>query len=86
MKAGNKRSSKNFFGYAEAQSWIDGTIKELVEKDVAKGTPREKAEKKHEGTYYIQKRAGKPTRCIDYCPCKDFCNYYRGLPQEVKDS
>ena len=27
--------------------------------------------------YSVEKRPGESTRCIDYCACNEFCNYYR---------
>lgn len=33
--------------------------------------------------HYIQERPGENKRCQDYCPCAEFCNFYKSLqPQE----
>lgn len=32
--------------------------------------------------HWLQERKGECKRCLDYCPCKDFCNFYKGLQIE----
>ncbi|MBO6302652.1 MAG: PD-(D/E)XK nuclease family protein [Ruminiclostridium sp.] len=29
--------------------------------------------------HYVEFRAGEPRKCADYCLCKNFCNFYKGL-------
>ena len=31
------------------------------------------------GDLYIQERPGEDKRCMDYCPCAEFCSYYKAL-------
>lgn len=43
---------------------------------------RETAElfiKSQTGDLYIQERPGEDKRCMDYCPCAEFCSYYKAL-------
>lgn len=31
---------------------------------------------------YVEERKGECKKCLDYCPCKDFCNFYKQLQEE----
>ena len=33
-------------------------------------------------SHYIETRKGESKRCLDYCPCAAFCNFYKGLQTE----
>ena len=33
---------------------------------------------------YIEDRTTKPTRCLEYCRCNKFCNFYNGLSEEER--
>jgi hypothetical protein len=28
---------------------------------------------------YVEKREGESTKCMEYCPCADFCNFYKSI-------
>lgn len=84
-KVGNKTASKVEFAYSAAQAWFDNEVQKMVEKEIAKRNAdpvsvRERIRR----MFYIEKREGTPTRCLDYCPVKQFCNFYKSLPDKVK--
>ena len=29
--------------------------------------------------HYLQERPGESKKCVDYCPCRDFCNFYKSI-------
>lgn len=48
---------------------------------------RETAElfmKSQTGALYIQERPGEDKRCMDYCPCAEFCSYYKALQKSME--
>lgn len=81
----NKTASKVEYSYAGAKNWMEKKVRELAERDIAKGMDVVQATQKVAGLFRIEKRPGIPTRCVSYCPVAPFCNFYRSLPDEVKE-
>lgn len=43
-------------------------------------------ERKHPGEYKIEERFGEDTKCLNYCSCCKFCNYYlENYDEEVRE-
>ncbi|MBQ2265443.1 MAG: hypothetical protein II341_08585, partial [Oscillospiraceae bacterium] len=43
---------------------------------------KEEAEKMLEtldDKHFLQERPGENKKCLDYCPCKEFCNFYKSI-------
>lgn len=32
-----------------------------------------------DATHYVEERKGESKKCMDYCPCREFCNFYKSL-------
>lgn len=84
-KVGNKKASKVEYSYSAATSWMENEIQNVAEKDISKGMDSAKAYNRAKEIYRIEKRPGTPTRCIDYCAACKFCDFYRSLPEDVKN-
>lgn len=83
-KTGNKTASKVEYSYAGAKAWMETEIAKLAEKDIVKGMDTAQAMQRAADIFRIEKRPGVPTRCIDYCAVCQFCNFYRDLPDKIK--
>lgn len=62
MKKGNKKALRVVNTESEAQSYIEWY----------------KQNKDNASTLEIVKRAGEDKKCVDYCSCCEFCDYYKG--------
>lgn len=38
---------------------------------------------KDKDKHFVEERKGQDKKCSDYCPCAEFCSYYKSLNQEV---
>ena len=74
---------------SEEERWADKTkwavikegrktaVKVCTDEDDAKKLVAELGGKEEGGKHYVEERKGKDKKCERYCPCKDFCNYYK---------
>lgn len=42
----------------------------------------EKMAKESGDDFFVEERKGKSVRCLGYCPCKEFCSYWKSLQAE----
>lgn len=85
-KKTNKTATKVEYSYNAIKSAMDSEVQKLAEKDIAKGMDESTAYSRAKDLFVIEKREGLPNRCLQYCPVKNFCNYYQSLSEEVKAS
>lgn len=73
----NKTASKVEYSWTDAEKWRKAEAGKIAQKDIDKGMPEELAIQKAYDLFLIEKRAGSPGRCVDYCACNSFCHFYR---------
>lgn len=70
----------------EEERWADKTkwaVMKIGNKSAVKGgicesqEDADKMAKELGDKYYVEERKGKDKKCERYCPCKDFCSYYK---------
>ena len=66
-------------GFAVMKSGRKSAIRLFLTREDAQKFIDEK-EEKGKGLY-IEERIGEAKKCLDYCPCREFCNYYKEQTQ-----
>lgn len=62
-------------GFAVMKSGRKSALRVLQTCEEAQNYIEEKGEKGK--GLYIEERVGESKKCLDYCPCKEFCNFYK---------
>ena len=64
------------------QAWLDVEIAATNAWAREGEVPREDAEKMLESLddkHWLQERKGESKKCVDYCVCRDFCQFYKSI-------
>ena len=73
----------------EEERWADKTkwavmkegrktaVKVCTDEEEAMALIAELGSKEEGGKHYVEERKGKDKKCERYCPCRDFCKYYK---------